>query len=173
MVVFNLIQNTAFFTNGPQFGLSDNVRTCLAQEGLATANDLVDFKEEQLEQAYKNMRTVISGVPGIAAQLDANGNVVVPTVPAIQPIPPVLVSARCCLQLMVTSTAYHYYGSIMRDQTPQNMNYSLVLKGFYSEYEVILELAKEDKPDVPVLHKNSTHSSELNPLETVSIGHMA
>ena len=156
MVVFNLIQNTSFFTNGPQLGLSENVRARLAQEGLATANDLADFKEEQLEQAYKNMRTAIPGVPGIAAQLDANGNVVVPAVPAIQPIPPVLVSARCRLRLMVASIAYHYYDSIIRDQTPQNMNYSLVLKGFYSEYEAILELAKEDKPDVPVLHKNST-----------------
>ena len=156
MVELNAIQNAPFFMNGRQLALSDAVRRRLAQEGLVTANDVVDFKEEQLEHAYKNMRTAIPGVPGIAAQLDANGNVIVPAVPAIQPIPPVLVSARCRLRLMVASTAYHYYDSIMRDQTPQNMNYSLVLKGFYSEYEAILELAKEDKPDVPVLHKNST-----------------
>ena len=57
---------------------------------------------------------------------------------------------------MVAFTVYHYYDSIIRDQTPQNMNYSLVLKGFYSEYKAILELAKGDKSDVPVLHKNST-----------------
>ena len=36
------------------------------------------------------------------------------------------------------------------------MNYTLVLKGFYSEYKAILEFAEEDKLDVPVLHKNST-----------------
>ena len=57
---------------------------------------------------------------------------------------------------MVTLMAYHYFDSIIRDQTRQSMNYSLVLKGFYSEYEAILELSKGDKPDVPVLHKNST-----------------
>ena len=156
MVVFDIIQNTAFFTNGPQLGLIDSIGARLAQEGLVTTNNLVDFKEEQLEQAYKNMRTAIPGMPGIAAQLDTNGNVVVPAVLPIQPIPPVQVSARYHLSLIVASTAYHYYDSIIRDQTPQNMNYSLVQKVFYSEYEAILELAKGDKPDIPILHKNST-----------------
>ena len=36
------------------------------------------------------------------------------------------------------------------------MNYSLVLKEFYQEYEAVIELADGDKPDVPVLNKNST-----------------
>ena len=101
------------------------------------------------------MHTAIPDVPDIPAQLDANGNIQVAAIPAIQPIPPVLVPARCRLRLLVASVAYHYYESIKRDQTPQNMNYTLVLKGFYSEYKAILELAEGDKPDVPVLHKNS------------------
>ena len=156
MVVFNLIQNTAFFTNGPQMNLTPEVRARLAQEGLATVNDLSDFKEEQLEQAYKNMRTSIPGSPAIPAQLDGQGNILVAAVPAIPPILPVLVSARAKRRLLIASAAFHYYESIRRDVTPQNMNYTLVLKDFYTEYEAVLELAKEDKPEVPVLHKNST-----------------
>ena len=156
VVIFNAVQNASFFTNGPQMALSPQVRERLAQEGLENANNLVDFKKEQLEQAYKNMRTAIQGVPEIAAQLDNDGNVLVEAIPAVMPSPPVLVPAKCCLRLLVASVAYHYYESIVRDQTPQNMNCSLILKGFYSEYEAIVELAEEDKPDVPALHKNST-----------------
>ena len=142
--------------NGRQLALSDAVRRRLAQEGLVTANDLVDFKEEQLEHAYKNMRTAIPGVPGIPAQVDTNGNKLVAAILAIQPIPSVLVSARCHLRLTLASVTYHNYNSIVRDQTPQNMNNTLVLKSFYSEYEAIIELSKEDKLDIPILHKNST-----------------
>ena len=70
-----------------QLVLSDAVCQRLDQEGLATANDLVGSKEEELDQAYKNMPTIIPGVPGIPAKVDANGNKLVTSVPIIQPIP--------------------------------------------------------------------------------------
>ena len=155
MVAFSVQQLTAFFTNGPQMALSGPVRTRLAQEGLETVDDFADFQSDQLGDAYKNMRTSIPGIPGIPEQRNADGVITVAAVAAIQAIPPVLVSAKCALRLKIASIAYHYYISISRDHTPANMNYSLVLKDFYTEYEAVISLAKENKPDVPVLHKNN------------------
>ena len=43
-----------------------------------------------------------------------------------------------------------------RTPTPQNMNYSNVLKGFYTEWEAIQQQSKEDSPSDPVLSKSQT-----------------
>ena len=145
-------------------GLTPIIRARLQQEGLVTVEDFTDFKEDQLNQAYKNMRTSIpgvAGIPAVQAQMDPNNPGVilvpgVPPIPAIPAIPPVLVSARCALRLKVASIAYHYYRSIDRTPTPVNMNYTNVLRAFYVEYEALITLSEESKPDVPVLHKNLT-----------------
>ena len=149
-MVFNTHQLTAFFQNAPQMALSDIQRNRLAQEGLVTIDDFADFKSDQLSDAFKNMRTSIPGVPAV---LDANGDVITEAIPAI---PPCLVSARCSLRLKVASIAYHFYVSIGRDITPQNMNYTQVLRPFYVEWEALEKLVDEDKPDVPVLSKHIT-----------------
>jgi hypothetical protein len=156
MVAFTNIQLTNFFTNGPQMSLTAAVRLRLSQEGLTTVDDFTDFKEDQLLDAFKNMRTSIPGVAAIPAVLDADNNVVVDAIPAIAPIPPTLVSAKCGLRLKIASQAFHYYKSIEREVTPANMNYTQVLKDFYTEYESVIALSSEAKPDVPLLHKNNT-----------------
>ena len=157
---FTANQNTSFFTNGPQMALSDAARARLALEGLVTVDDFEDFKEEQINQALKNMRVAIPGIPGIpgvAAQVNPQGVVHVPAIAAIPPIPavpPMIISARCSLRLKSASAAYHYYTDVSRTPTPANMNYTLVVKAFYIEFESIKKLIKEDKPDVPIIHKN-------------------
>ena len=149
-MVFTNVQNDNFFTNGPQMALNADARNRLAAEGLVRVEDFEDFKEEQLEDAIKNLRTAIPGVPAV---LDAGGNVVPPAIP---PILPCLISARCHLRLKVASIAFHYYRSIDREPNSQNMNYSTTLRGFYTEWEAINKLKDEDRPDVPALSKNVT-----------------
>ena len=143
-------QLTSFFTNTTQMGLSAAMRQRLATEGLQTVDDFDDFKEDQLDQAFKNMRTAIPGVPAV---VDEDGVI---QVPAVAPIAPLLVPARCALRLKVASIAYHYYKDIGRTPTAANMNYSLVLKGFYTEWQAIQTLKNEDRPSVPVLSKHQT-----------------
>ena len=146
---FTTAQVDAFFDDATQMGLPAGVRARLANEGLATVEDFEDFKKDQLERAFKNMRTAIPGIPAVTARR-------VTTVPAIPAIPPCLVSARCALRLSVASVAYHYYSDIGRIQTPANMDYTNVLRGFYVEWESITKLMEEDRPVVPVLSKNNT-----------------
>jgi hypothetical protein len=156
MVVFNANQLDSFFQNGPQMSLTVPVRVRLAQEGLTSITDFADFKEDQLTDAFKNMRTSIPGTAMIPAHLGPDNAVLIPAIPAIAAVRPILVSAKCALRLKIASVAYHYFDSIGRDHTPANMNYTQVLKDFYIEYEAVIALAKEKKPDVPLLHKNST-----------------
>ena len=82
-MAFNNAQLDNFFLNGPQMALTNVIRARLAQEGLAVIDDFADFKEDQLLQAFKNMRTGIPGIPAIPPVLDPadNTNVLVPGVP--------------------------------------------------------------------------------------------
>jgi hypothetical protein len=153
---FDNNRTTAFFENGPQMSLSAPVRARLALEGLEHVADFADFKEDQLVDAFKNMRIAIPGVPLVPAVLNANGTVRVAEIPAVPPIPPTLVSAKCALRLKIASVAFHYYTAIGRTATAVNMNYTNVLKDFYVEYESVIALSEESKPNVPVLHKNNT-----------------
>ena len=149
-MVFTPAQLDHFFLNGPQMDLTPAIRARLAAEGLVTVDDFLDFKEAQLEQAIKNMRT---SIPGIPAQVDPAGAIVIPAVP---PIPPIIVPARSAHRLKIASIAFHYYRDTAREPTPPNMNYSTVLRGFYDEWEAIVTLGKQDKPSVPVLTKPMT-----------------
>ena len=149
-MVFTATQLTAFFENNPQMALPHDARQRLAQEGLTTIDDFVDFKEEELKQAIKNLR---SPIPGIPAVLDAGGNEASTAVP---PIPACLVSAKCALRLKVASCAFHYYSSIGREVTSANMNYASVLKDFFTEWEAMQKLAGEDKATVPLITKQLT-----------------
>lgn len=155
-MAFTQNQLDSFFSNNPQMALPANVRARLSGEGLTTIADFDDFKEDQFDAAIRNMHTAIPGTPGIPEVRDANETVTRNAVPAIPPILPCLVSAKCRLRLNTASVAYHYYVSIQRAFTPANMNYTLVLRNFKVEYDAITELLKETKPDVPILTKTTT-----------------
>ena len=158
-MVFSNNQNTSFFENGPQMNLPVVIRNRLQLEGLATVEDLRDFREDELHQAFKNLRTPIAGVPGIQgipAIMNAAGDEEVAAIQAVPPIPGVagvLISAICSKRLKVASVAFHYYESIGRTHTPINMNFSNVLRAFHIEWEALLTLNEEDKVSVPVLSK--------------------
>ena len=61
-MAFTISQLTAFFTNRPQMGLTVAMRTRLAAEGLQDVDDFKDFREDQIDDAIKNLRTAIPGV---------------------------------------------------------------------------------------------------------------
>lgn len=155
-MAFNAAAHDAFFLNGPQMGLDAATRNRLALEGLNVVADFEDFKEDQLSAAIKNLRTTIPGVPAVVDPAIPAGDPGHILVPAVPPILPCIISARCALRLKVASIAYHYYIDTDRIPTPQNMNYTLVLKDFYVEWEALKKQAKEDKPAVPTLSKTMT-----------------
>ena len=155
-MVFTEANNKNFFTNGPQMGLTVEQRRRLASEGLGSVDDFVDFKEDQIEQAIKNLKTAIPAVATIPQLLDSNNNVIVAAVQGIPGIPPCLIPAKSILRLKFAAIAYHYYVDTGRTPTPANMNYTQVLRAFYDEYEAIVKMSKSESPSVPHVSKNNT-----------------
>ena len=96
-MVFNNAQLTSFFTAGGQMALPVNVRARLSSEGLTEIDDFEDFKDDQLKDAFKNMRTSIPGLVGIPQVTNAAGNIINAAVPSVPGILPCLISARCAL----------------------------------------------------------------------------
>ena len=156
MAAFNANQTTGFFENAPQMGLTNVQRTRLAAEGLQNVDDFEDFKPDQIDHAIKNLRTAVPGVPGMAAIMNPNGGIGVPAVQPIPGIPACIIPARGSLRLKVASLAYHYYMDTDRVPTPQHMNYTNVLRSFYTEWEAIEQQSDETKPSVPVLSRSQT-----------------
>ena len=150
------VDETPFWTDRDQMGLTNVARASLSNEGLELIADFADFKEDQLKQAFKNIRTPTNPIQGVAEVLDGEGNVLYPAIPPTPAIPGVRLPAKCMLRLLVATVAFEYYFSIQRPATVSNMHYKNVLKDFYVEWEAVLKLAKEEKPDVPKLSKHVT-----------------
>ena len=60
-------QRTQFFTASVQMGLTNKQRASLGLEGLVTEADFIDFEEDELKTAFKNMRAGLPGVAGVPA----------------------------------------------------------------------------------------------------------
>ena len=78
------------------------------------------------------------------------------------PIPPCIVSAKCYLRLKVASLALHYYHTIGQDRTMSNMNYTQVLRTFYIDWEALVKILKETKPNVRTFPITSLLLSKLS-----------
>ena len=115
--------------------LLNNIHAILVLEGIINVDNLDDFKKDQLNQAFKNMHTPITGIPAVAA---AGGDT---AVTEVDHIPSVLVYAKCDLRLKVAPIDYYYYISIVNSVTPANMNYTNVLKEFNIECEALITLS--------------------------------
>ena len=68
--------------------LPNNIRDRLVLEGLVNFDNFNDFKEDQLNQAFKNMRTATPVIPAV----DAAGGAV--AVPYVAPVPLVIFLQR-------------------------------------------------------------------------------
>ena len=130
--------------------LPNDICARLVLEWLVNIDDLDDFKEDKLNQSFKKIHTSTPGIPGVAATGGAAA------VTAVAPVPSVIVSEKCDLRLKVASIAYHYYVFSVLDVTAANRNYTNVLKLFNVEYEYLITLSKDTKPDVSLLYKNQT-----------------
>jgi len=150
-MVFSRQENTNFFTNNPQMGLTAAQFAHLSAEGLSTVESFLDFEEDDLDAAARNLRVAIPGIPAVMDLVDPT----IVVTPAVAAIPACTMPASCLKHLKIASLAYHYYLSIGREPTSVNMNFSRVLCGFHIEWEAIKKLAKQTKPDVPVLNKNA------------------
>ena len=154
-------QRTNFFTAGVQTGLTAAQRLALANEGLVTEADFVDFQSEELKNAFKNICSGVPGVlgiPGVPAVVDAEGNEVTAAIAAVPPIPgtqAVHIPARSASRLLVAAIAWHYYNDTGREINAANMHYHHTLRDFHTEWKAIKTLSDISPPKVPILSKTN------------------
>ena len=159
-------QRTNFFTAGVQMALTAAQRQALASEGLLNEGYFIDFKDNELKNSFKNMYSSLPGVPrltGVPEQVNGAGDVVVPTVLAITPIPVVQatpIPARFASRILVTSIAWNYYHDTGSDSTQNNMHFQSTLRNFRTEWDAIVTLSKQVSPKVPVLSKTNPPTLE-------------
>ena len=154
-------QRTNFFTAGVQMALTNDQCQALAREGLVTEADFIDFKGDELKNAFKNCRNGVQGIPGIPGvpeQVDAAGNVIAAAVPPIAPIPGVQatpIPARCASRILVASIAWNYYNDTDRETTQNNMHFQNTLRHFKTEWDSIVTLSNQEPPKIPSLSKTN------------------
>ena len=102
MADFTPNQTNAVFTNGPHMDLLNKIRSRLVLEGFVNVGNFNDFKEYQLNQAFKNTNTAIPIIPDVAAAGGAT------SVPDVAPVPLFLVTAKCAGCLKSALILYHY-----------------------------------------------------------------
>ena len=86
-MTLTIAQRTSLFTAGVQMGLTGEQRISLSNEGLVNETDFIDFQDEELKTAFRNVRSGvprITGVTAIAEQVDSTtGEGLVAAVPLL------------------------------------------------------------------------------------------
>ena len=121
------VNEDSFWSNEDQMALTPAERTSLRSEGLGIIGDFVDFKDDELSQAFKNMRISIAPVAGVNAVLDEEGAIVSKAIPNIPGKVPVALSTKCMKRLKIASKTYNYYYSIGRVRRFGNMHFTVML----------------------------------------------
>ena len=135
-MVLKILQNKEFFAEAAQMGLTALTRTQWVVEGVANANDISDWEDDNWGQFSSSCRR-----PGQI--LNANNNLI-NQAPFILPV-------RSLKRLRIS----RYYNDIWRALTPANMRYQ-VISNFQVQRKAIEARLKEPTPDVPRLTKGST-----------------
>ena len=138
--VLTLLQNTAFFTEAAHMGLTNLTRVQLFVEGVANADDISDWDNDDWEQYSPSRRR-----PGQI--LDANNNLINQS--------PFILPVRSLKRLKEAFNIACYNNDIGRALTPKNMRYQ-VISNFQVQQKAIEARLKEPTPDVPRLTKGST-----------------
>ena len=139
-MVPTILQNTAFFTKAAQMGLTAPTRTQLVVEGVANANDLSDWEDNNWEQFSSSCRRP-------RQILDVNNNLI----NQYQFILPV----RSLERSKEASNVARYYNDIGQALTPANMRYQ-VISNSQVQRKAIEARLKEPTPDIPRLTKGYT-----------------
>ena len=98
---------------------------------------------------------LIPGLSDFLNQVDVTGDIIVMVIPTVPGILPCLVSARYTLLLKIALIVYNYYLIFDQDFTQYNINYNTVLQPFMLNWKTIEVVTAENKPSVPLLHKNT------------------
>lgn len=143
-MVLTAAQITAFFTGADQIGLEQRTVNQLANEGITTPGDLVDFDKETISMVAENLRR-----PG-GREPNPDPNAAPGSTISTQPY---VFSAKSQQRLLAAANAVRYYEDTGRALTAANLRYDPVIRNFQEQYKALQQRKKEDPPDVPKITK--------------------
>ena len=128
-MVLTIAQNTAFFTDAGQMGLTNATFALLNAEGIIVVADLDEFDKDDLEQIAKNLRNPGGGGDGG------------------------ILGAKSLKRLIVACDMVRFYNSVGRAPTAANMQWNPIMKNFAIQWQALCDKREEDDPDVPKISK--------------------
>jgi hypothetical protein len=147
-MVLTAAQTTAFFENDDQMAIPHGTVVQLAQEGIDTVDDLLDFDKDSLKQVADNLRRPGGRIPDpLAGQ--PNG----PPVGATLPTPPFVFGAKSQKRLLVACDLVRFYVTVGRPLTAGNLQWNPVMRNFGEQWKALKDKKEENDPDVPKITK--------------------
>lgn len=138
-------QITSFFEDADQMTIPRRTVAQLAVEGIASPEDLAEFRDDDFKQLLSNLRSP-PAVPGVAP---AGGG------PApLVPVQPFTLGAKSVRRLKVAAHASRYYDAISRPLTAGMMHYGNCLIHFELQWNALVKRGEEDEPAVPKITRN-------------------
>ena len=135
-------QLTAFFTSPDQLGIPAATHVQLQSEGIATFEDLLSFKPEDVKRIAESLRRPSGRVPDPTAGAAAGTTI---------PTPAFSFPIKSQIRLEEAIELAHFYDTIGRQFSAQDMMYP-VIKSFKELWDALQEKKKKE-PEVPMLGK--------------------
>lgn len=120
----------------------------MQNDGIVTFEDLLTFKAEDVKRIADGLRRPTGRVPDPAAG-QANG----PPAGATMPTPPFPFPIKSQIRLEQAIEMAHFYDTIGRPFSAQNMMYDPIIKNFKELWDVLKAKKSKDQPEVPKLGK--------------------
>ena len=137
-------QTTAFFEQAAQMGMPRPTVIQLRDEGISTADDLIDFDKVTLQQVADNLRRPGGRIPDRTAGAARGATI---------PTPPFVFGAKSQKRLLAASDIVRYYETTGRPLTPNNLQWNTVIKNFAEQWKALKDRKDGDLPDVPKITK--------------------
>ena len=144
-MVLTVAQTSAFFTNANQMAMPAATVAQLANEGISTVSDLVDFDKDSLQQIASNLRRPGGRIPDPDPNAPRGATI---------PTPPFVFGAKSQMRLGVACNLVRFYETIGRPLTASNISWNPIMSRFGEIWKSIKEKRQEDEPSTPTINKS-------------------
>ena len=142
-MVLTAAQSTAFFTGANSMAIPQATYAQLAQEGIVSPTDLVDFDKDTIEQVAKNLRNPSDRIPNPDPNAAAGSTI---------PRPPYTFGAKSQKRLLEACDYVRYCETTGRALTAGNTSYPII-RYFAEQWKALTDRKKDDPPEVPKISK--------------------
>ena len=143
-MVLTTTQTLDFFRGDMQMSISNAKVQQLANEGINTANNMIDFDKDTLLQIADNFRRPGGRIPDPTPGA-ANGATIT--------TPPFVFRSKSKKRLLVACNLVRFYGIIGRPPTATNIQWTPNMRNFGEQWKDPMERRQDNDPETPKISK--------------------